>query len=74
MWPCYTGRFLTTIFNANKLAQKVDTSLEIVVCNITFIGPQVCNYYTVEPRFNEVPGDWEIGSLYRGFVKSKTSL
>ena len=23
----YTGRFLTTIFNGNKLAQKADTSL-----------------------------------------------
>ena len=29
---------------------------------------------TVEPRFNEMPRDWGNCSLYRGFVKSKTSI
>ena len=31
--------------------------------------------HTVEPRFYKVPRDWAIdGSLYRGFVISKTLL
>ena len=31
-------------------------------------------WHTVEPQFNEVPRDWEICSLYRGFVISNTSI
>ena len=36
---------------------------------------QIIQYWhTVEPRFNEVPRDWEICSLYRGFVISNISI
>ena len=37
-------------------------------------GARSSNKGTVELPFNEVPRDWEICSLYRGFVISKTSI
>jgi len=55
-------------FSAEQLAKWVAERTDVHVCQFFIF---IIVVVTVQPQSNEVPRDWEIGSLYRGFIISR---